>query len=164
MAVHLLARENALAGYLRDVGLKVMTVAHHDRVVRLGHERVPPQIPDPDRPLPVAYRRLHQLYVVQQLHRRTEILQRTRLFTCGLLPARYLSQLYRTYPNMRTEREAVAVRVQKVQYLRTRQITLGSLRYREIRIAHHLLRQISPEKQRIELSEADSHCFSTDQE
>lgn len=73
MAVHLLACKNIVTGYLRDPGLEIMTVAHHDCVKRLGHDRVPLQIPDLDRPLPIPYGRFHQFYMMQQLRHRTFI-------------------------------------------------------------------------------------------
>lgn len=67
MTVYLLAGKDILTRYIRDLGFKVMTVAHHDCIERLDHDRVILQVPDLDRPLPVPRDRLHQLYMMQQL-------------------------------------------------------------------------------------------------
>jgi len=67
VAMYLRAREDILTGYIRDSGLKIMAVAHHDCVEWLTHEHVTLQVPDLDRPLPVPCGRLHQLYMMQQL-------------------------------------------------------------------------------------------------
>lgn len=67
MAVYLFAREDVLAGYIRDAGFEIMAVAHHDCVERLDHSYVLLQVLDLDRPLPVPRNRLHQFYIMQQL-------------------------------------------------------------------------------------------------